>query len=205
MARGFRTLCAAALLPLAAQAQAQAQDIDYGSIDGFFVPHARAHWPPAFSADDRGNGGGVRVLSRATDWLMVLGEYQYLSYGDPDATTGQYRVGAGLALPSTSGFYLTYDHLDLDAENAIAFGLHGRLAGKLQDPVSLYASAGYLATDGSSFYYDGFEFNLGLTWDLPEPWGMFADYRATLLDDRDSDARLHRQEYRVGIRFRFDC
>jgi len=188
-------------LPLAAQAQ----DIDYGSIDGFYVPHASAHWPNSYAVDDDGNGAGFRVLSRATDLVMVLAEYQYLSYGDPAVTTGQYRIGAGLALPSTTGVFLTYDHLDLHVENAIAFGLHGRIAGQVAGPLSLYGEAGYLGVDASSFYFDGVEFTFGASYDLPKPWGLFADYRATLLDDRDATDELHREEWRVGVRFRFDC
>lgn len=182
---------------------ALSQDIDYGSLDGFYVPQARARWPTAMPLEDDGHGLGVRVLSRATDQLMVLGEYQYVGYGG--AGTGQYRVGAGWTLPSTSGVFLTYDHLDLHAENGIAFGLHGRVAGEVVELLSLYAQAGYLTTRGSSFYFDGFEFTLGLSYDLAEPWGLFADYRATLLDDRDSVERLHREALRVGLRFRFDC
>lgn len=188
---------------LALPVVAQSQDIDYGSIDGFYLPQAHARWPTSMPLDDDGHGLGVRVLSRATEQLMVLGEYQYVEYGG--AGTGQYRIGAGWALPSTAGVFLTYDHLDLHAEDGFAFGLHGRVAGEVAGPLSLYAQAGYLTTRGGSFYFDGFEFTLGLSYDLAEPWGLFADYRATLLDDRDSVERLHREALRVGLRFRFDC
>lgn len=199
MIRWHAMLCLAALLPCAVLAQ----DIDFGSIDGFAVPHASLRWPG--TADTDGHGLGLRVLSRATDHLMVLAEYQYLDYDGPEHHIGQYRTGAGLALPSTTGVFLTYDHLDLGRENAAAFGLHFRGAGRVAPPITVYASAGYLTTRGRSFYYDGFELGLGAAYDLPEPWGLFADYRATLLDDRDTDGKLHRGEWRAGVRFRFDC
>lgn len=190
-----------ALLPGAAVAQ----EIDYGSIDGFYVPQASLRWSGTPAAGDEGYGVGLRVLSRATDRLMVLAEYDYLAFDDSGFTLGQYRVGAGLAGPSTSGVYLTYDHLDLDRENAIAFGAHLRAAGRVAGPMTLYGTAGYLMTRGSSFYQDGFEIGGGAAYDLPEPWGLFVDYRATLLDDRDTADQLHRGEVRAGVRFRFDC
>lgn len=189
--------------PLTAPAQAPAPDIDYGSIDGYVVPQADASWPPGLALGDSGDGFGARVLSRATEQVMVLGEYQRLAYDD--GTTQQFRIGAGLAQASTTGFFLTLDRLDLDRENATALGLHGRVAGTVAGPVSLYGQLGYLAVDARSFYYDGVEFTLGLTYDLREPWGLFADYRATLLDDHDRIDKLHRDELRVGVRFRFDC
>jgi hypothetical protein len=192
-------ICLGALWPLAAPAQ----QVDYGSIDGFYVPYAGARWPDAADAD--GAGFGARVLSRATDRIMVLGELHALSYDDPGPSITQLRIGAGWALPSTTGVFATYDRLDLDTENANALGVHLRVAERVWQPLSLYGQAGYVVTDARSFYFDGFEFTLGATYDLPEPWGLFADYRATLLDDRDSTARLHREELRVGVRFRFDC
>lgn len=189
-----------AALPLAAPAQ----EIDYGSIDAFYVPQADAAWPPALPLGPDGDGFGLRVLSRATGQWVVLGEYQRLAYG-ADATQ-QFRIGAGFApQPSTTGVYVTYDRLDLDREDANALGVHGRVAGRVAPPLSLYAELGYLGVDARSFYYDGFEFTFGLTWDLPEPWGLFADYRATLLDDRDATDKLHQDELRVGVRLRFDC
>lgn len=201
MARWQLLICLGAVWPMAAPAQA----IDYGSIDGFYVPQASTRWPAAYAAGEDGDGFGLRVLSRITDRVMFLGEYQYLAYGDPDASTAQYRVGAGYALPSTTGVFLTYDRLDLDRENAQGLGVHGRIAGRVWQPLSLYGQLGYVGVDARSFYRDGFEFTLGATYDLPEPWGLFADYRATLLDDRDTTDRFHREELRVGVRFRFDC
>jgi opacity protein-like surface antigen len=197
----WHSLLCLALLPWTAAAQ----DIDYGSIDGFYVPQASLRWTDTPAADDDGAGFGARVLSRVTDRLMVLGEYDFLDYDASGFTVGQYRIGAGLALPSTTGVFLTYDHLDFDRETAFAFGAHLRAAGRIAAPVTLYGSAGYLITRGSSFDYDGFEFTGGVSYDLPEPWGLFADYRATLLDDRDTADKLHRGEWRVGVRFRFDC
>jgi hypothetical protein len=187
-------------LPLAARAQ---DAVDYGSIDAYSVPRADGRWPPALALGDSGDGFGLRVLSRATDRLMVLGEYQRLAYGG-DATQ-QLRVGAGLAQPSGTGFFVTLDWHDLDRDDGIALGVHGRVAGAVAGPLSMYGQLGYLGMNTASFHYDGFEFTLGLTWDLPEPWGVFADYRATLLDDRDGVERLHRDELRLGLRFRFDC
>ena len=201
MIRWHSLLCLAAALPCAVAAQ----EIDYGSIDGFYVPQASLRWPGTPAADDDGDGLGVRVLSRATEHLMVLAELDSLRFDRSDYTVGQYRVGAGLALPSTTGVFLTYDHLDLDRESAFAFGAHLRVAGRVAAPLTLYGTAGYLMSRGSSFYEDGFELGAGAAYDLPEPWGVFADYRATLLDDRDTADKLHRGEWRVGVRFRFDC
>src|SRR5687767_3754834 len=203
MVRWRIVLCLMAVVPAAAPAQ----DIDYGSIDGFYVPLATANLrgPGASAADDEGAGFGLRVLSRVTDRLMVTAEYQGLSFDDSGLDTAQYRVGAGLALASTTGVFLTYDRLDLDAQDANGFGLHGRVAGRAARALSLYGDLAYLGVDAETFYHDGFELTFGAAWDLPAPWGLFADYRATRLDDRDSADRLRRRELRIGVRFRFDC
>jgi hypothetical protein len=203
MVRWRIVLCLMAVMPAAAPAQ----DLDYGSIDGFYVPHASVdtRGPGAAAIDDEGAGFGLRVLSRVTDRLMVTAEYQGRSYDDSGLDTAQYRVGAGLALASTTGVFLTYDRLDLDAQDANGFGLHGRVAGRAGQSLSLYGDLAYLGVDAETFYYDGFELTLGAAWDLPAPWGLFADYRATRLDDRDNADRWHHRELRLGLRFRFDC
>jgi hypothetical protein len=196
-------LCVAALAPVTAPAQDDA--VDYGSIDGFYAPHASvsARWPAPRAVDDDGDGFGIRTLSRATDTLMVLTEYQHLSF--EGLSTDQLRIGAGLAGPSTTGVYATYDRLDLDGEDANALGLHLRVAGRAAAPLTLYGAVGYLLVDAETFYYDGVEITAGAAWDLPAPWGLFVDYRATLLDDHDRDDALHHEVLRAGLRFRFDC
>jgi hypothetical protein len=184
---------------------ALAQDIDYGSIDGYYVPQATfaARWPASAALDEEGNGFGVRVMSRVTDTVMVLGEAQSLSHDSVD--TLQVRVGVGLATPSTSGVFLTYDRLALDRDDANALGVHVRAAARADEQLLLYGDAAYLGADGDSFYYDGFEFTAGAAVDLDEPWGFFLDYRVLLLEDRDNDDRIDLRQFRVGVRYRFDC
>lgn len=203
MIRWHGWLCGMALLP----ASAMAQQIDYGSIDGFVMPRASidAQWPePVNLHNDGGNGFGVRVMSRITDRVMFTGEYERASH-DSGVDTSEYRIGAGLAAPSTSGVFLTYERLALDFDNANGIALHGRLADEILAPVSAYVDAAYGGWSASRFYYDGFEFTFGATVDLPMPWGLFADYRILLLDDGDSVDRLHLEQIRVGVRYRFDC
>lgn len=186
-------------------ATALGQEIDYGSVDAFYVPQAAfaARWPASPPLDEEGHGFGVRAMSRATDSLVVLGEAQSLALDAVDVT--QIRIGAGLAAASTSGVYLTYDRLALDRDDANMLGLHLRAAGRPHRSFGLYADAAYVHADGDSFYYDGFELTAGATLDLEMPWGFFADYRAMLLEDRDNDDRLDLRQLRVGLRFRFDC
>lgn len=191
---------------LLAPGAALAAPVDYGSIDGYGVPHAelRAQWPGTAAAGE-GTGFGLRVLSRATETLVVLAEAEHLDFDDGAPDFRQYRVGAGLALPSTTGAYLTYDRLDFGAGDADAFGAHLRVAGYVAAPLMLYGQAGYVGVDTATFYYDGFELTAGAAWDFARPWGAFLDYRARLLDDRDGPDQLHQESVRVGVRFRFDC
>ena len=205
-------LCAVVLWP----ASALAGPVDYGSIDGFVAPLAsiEAAWPETLRrVDDSGFGFGfgARVLSRVTDTLVVTAEFDHGGYDALD--TNLYRLGAGFAGPSTSGVFLTYDHRSLDVDTAKGFALHGRVAGTVLEPagmierVGLYGDLAYGGWDADNFYFDGFEFTLGTTLDLAKPWGLFADYRRLMLDDRDYSThdQLRLQEFRLGVRFRFDC
>lgn len=192
-------------LALLAPAAALAEPVDYGSIDGYLVPSARLHAVrTGVDAADTGTGFGLRVLSRATEMLVVLAETEQVAL-DGALDFAQYRVGAGLAGPSTSGAYFTYDRYDFGAANADALGLHVRVAGRPAEWLQLYAQAGYVGANADSFYYDGFDLAAGVAWDIARPWGAFADYRALLLDDRDNPERIHERSVRVGVRFLFDC
>lgn len=193
-------------LALLAPGAALAEPLDYGSVDGYAVPdaHVRAV-APGVDVTETGKGAGIRVMSRATDTLVVLAEAEQLEVDNAMLEFARYRIGAGLALPSTTGAYLTYDRLELGYDEADALGVHFRLAGYVAAPLLLYAQAGYLGADADSFYHDGFELGAGAAWDFAQPWGLFADYRALLLDDRQGPDRLHAREVRVGVRFRFDC
>ena len=199
-------LCALAVLPATAWA-ADPVPIDYGSIDAYLMPRASidAQWPESANLhNDSGNGFGLRVMSRVTDLVMFTGEYTRASH-DSGVDTSEYRIGVGLAAPNTSGVFLTLERLALDLDNANGVALHGRLAGEVVAPVSAYVDAAYGAWDASRFFYDGFEFTVGATVDLPKPWGLFADYRIQLFDDGDTLDRVHTEQIRVGVRYRFDC
>jgi hypothetical protein len=195
----WQLLCLVALVP----AMAAAQDIDYGSIDGFVSDGRVEARGPAPDLDERGPGIGLRVLSRVTDTLMVTAEYQRLRYDPANLDSDQYRVGAGLALPSTTGIFLNYHALELDVETRHGLSLQGRLAGRVLPELQLYGELGYLGLDGFRSYHDGFEATLGAALDLPKPWGLFVDYRAQVLQDEAE--RLRQQRVRLGVRFRFDC
>ena len=213
MGRSHGYVCLLALWSASALAAEPA--VDYGSIDAFYLPVASidAQWPEARDFhNDGGNGYGVRFLGRVAGPLMVLGEFDRAKH-DSGLDTDQFRVGVGYAGPSTSGVYLTFDHLNLGVDNGNGVALHGRVAGAVAGPLSLYLDAAYGGWDAARFYYDGFEFTLGATADLPQPsgfykdyqvlWGFFADYRLLLLDDGDSVDRLHQSQARVGVRWRF--
>lgn len=183
--------------PLAAHAESR------GNLDLYFIPSAKldVEIPGFGSADDDGDGFGVRGSGALSDNAVLTGEYQSASYDDSDLDIDQLRLGVGLtAADSGSGLFVEYVDVDFDGDEADGFGIHGRLASKASDVVSVYGQVGYLSVKDDFEKNTGLEFSVGATFWINDTAGVFGDFRQSNLEGEDSEIELELTDLRVGIR-----
>jgi hypothetical protein len=196
------TLATAVALPTLAFAQT-----NVGTLDAYYIPSSDLSIDtPIGSADDSGDGFGVKGLFRFADTLGFVGEYQTVTYDDFDLDADQYRLGAGWFLPTTSGIYAEYTNIQLGDNNdgeADGVGVHGRIAGDLAPGVQVYGEAGYLFLQDDAEDIEGYEFLVGGAMQLNPQLGLFADYRLSNLEGQDSEAEFQFDDIRLGVRLYF--
>ena len=190
--------------PLAAQ-----QGQSY--LDGFGIvkSDAEAEVVDLGSSEDEGDGYGVKA-QLGLGGVFLTGEYQSVEYDDTELKLDQIRGGLelGPGAGNGSGLYaggefvrFTFDYPDVsddDEEDQDGFGGHIGFALGLSPTVRLYGQAGYVKLDD----IDGPEYLAGLAVQLLPNLGLFADYRATDLED-DDENELSFDDVRVGARFYF--
>lgn len=184
------------LLPLNASAESS------GFLDLYFTPSAKLDLTvPGFgNFEDDGDGFGIRGMGAISESVAFTGEYQSNTYDDFDIDVDTLRFGLGLTGKTGSGLFIEYDKMEFDGEDADGFGLHGRLASKASDTISLYGQIGYLSLKDDTEDITGLEFSLGAVFWINEKAGAFADYRRTNLEGEDSEVEFEFNDLRVGIR-----
>lgn len=152
------------------------------------------------SADENGDGYGVKGIVHLTDGVMATGEYQDVSYDLPGGSVDRtdYRLGAGYGGPSGAGVFAEF----LSTELGDGFGVHGRVAGTMLDAIELYGQAGYVQVEDDE-RFAGFEFSLGGAYVFSDLLGAFLDYRLSALEGNQSQAETRFRDVRVGIRMAF--
>lgn len=160
--------------------------------------------PDSGSADDSGDGFGVKGQLEFAPNLYITGEYQSTTLDDFDTDFDQMRFGiggraqVGLDLwGRLRGEYVDaeYDGQDFDDGFAAHAGLELEV-----DALSIYGDVGYLWLGES----DGPEFLIGVAYELLPSLGAFADYRFTSLErDDDSGIEYEFDDFRVGLRLSF--
>lgn len=191
-------LAVLATLPSVTLAQAPART---GFVDVYFVPSANLDVTgPGGSVDDDGDGFGFRGLGLVSDEVALTAEFQSVEYDDFEVEADQLRFGVGLIDKTTSGVFIEYVDADIDGNEADGFGLHGRLARQVSDTVLLYGQAGYLSIKDDFEKNEGLEFSLGAVVSVNEKVGLFADFRRTSLEGKDSEIELEFTDIRVGVR-----
>lgn len=152
------------------------------------------------SADEGGDGYGLKGLVHLGDSFMVTGEYQDVSYDDlgSDADRTDIRLGAGYGGPSGTGLFGEL----ISLENGDGFGVHGRVAGTMLDTIELYGQAGYVQVEDDE-RFGGFEFSVGGAYVITDLLGAFLDYRVTTLEGNESQVELRLRDLRVGVRMAF--
>lgn len=205
--KGNALLWATLFLPslvLAQEPEAEATPLE-GSVDLYFMPGANIESrqrDPVSSADESGDGYGLKGLLHLSDRFMLTGEYQTISYETPGADRDDFRAGAGIGLSSGTGLFAEYVSLD----SGTGFGVHARAAGTMGERIALHMQAGYVQVEDDE-RFGGFEFSAGGSYAiiniLKGTLGAFADYRVTHLEGSVSQVELKLRDFRIGARYTF--
>ena len=170
-------------------------------VDGYFVISDI----DAGGSDD-GDGFGVKGAGQVTDRIFFTGEYQSVEYDDSNADLDQFRLGAGFGPgmgSSGEGIYgrVEYVNVDLDSEDEDGLGGTVGYALPLNKQFRLHGEVGYLYLDDT----DGPELLIGGTYRINQNFGIFADYRMSMLetDVGPGDQDVDIDDLRIGARFYF--
>jgi hypothetical protein len=206
--KGKALLLATWVLPVSAMAQDAAPGPS-GSLDVYLLPdtNVEARVPSGGgSADEKGDGYGVRGLVHMSDLLMITGEYQSASYDDiggQSADRTDFRVGGGVGLPNGTGLFTEFVKIgDDDGRGGSGFGVHGRWAGSVIPRLALHAQAGYVQVEDDE-RFGGFEFSVGGAYAITNMLGAMIDYRVNSLEAHDSQLELKLRDLRLGVRWNF--
>lgn len=194
-------VAAATLLAASGMAHAEAP----GHFDLFFVPSAKFDVTiPGFgSLDDDGDGFGIKGQIPVGETMVLLGEYQGVTYDDTDIDVDQLRIGLGSFGESGGGFYAEYASIDLDGSEADGIGLHLRLSGAPSDAVTVYGQIGYLMLNDDSEDISGLEILFGGALNVSGNTGVFVEMRKSMLEGADSDVEFEFTDLRAGLRIGF--
>lgn len=114
----------------------------------------------------------------------------------------QLRLGYNFKIPMSEKLAITavveginFKLDSADSENG--FGLHSKVQYQLFNTLSLYGQLGYVSVDD----VDGPEVKIGSTWQVNDRYHLFADYRASRLEDDDADFEV--DDLRIGIALLF--
>lgn len=173
-------------------------------LDGYYVPSAELEidLPGIGSADDDGDGFGIKGAAELAPQVFLIGEYQSTEYDDSELELDALRIGAGFGAGAGNGggLYGRIQYIDYEIDNEEESGVGGHIgyALPLSNQFRLYGEVGYLKLDD----VDGPEVLGGAAFMLAPNLGIFADYRVTQLED-DNDIELTFEDFRVGARFTF--
>lgn len=175
-------------------------NVGNNTVDIFAVPSADVDFNPG---DDSGDGWGLKGAFQVSRDVFLIGEYQSVEYDDENRTLDQYRLGAafGRGASNGDGFFGDVQYVNFDLENADGQdGIAGHVgfAVPLSPQFRLFGEVGYIGTDD----FDGPEFIGGATFQFTPNVGLYADYRATRLED-DNDNNVDLDDFRIGARLIF--
>lgn len=182
------------------------------TIDLYYVPSADIEYP---DGDDDGDGFGGKAEFMVGRGVFLTGEYQHNTYDEQDRDLDQFRLGAafGPGAGNGEGLYGRVQYVNYDLEPLRGAGGVILVDPKEQDGIAghvgfalplspqfrLFGEVGYLSLDD----FDGPEFVGGAILQVAPNLGLYGDYRATRLDNSDSDDSVDLDDVRVGVRFTF--
>lgn len=194
-----------------AEQQATAEEPEEEPTPGEGSGFIDAYWLPttvydAGGVDENGDGMGGRAQYQFWKFLAVSAEYTYRNYADIDMDATDTRFGLGVSRRSNGGdtgaLLLQYESLSTDLDDIDGFALHGRLNHPLGDWFQVYFDLGYGRLQGDAEDFTSKEIDLGVLVSLGSA-GIFADWRRTMLDGKDSNTQSSVEDVRVGARINF--
>jgi hypothetical protein len=173
-----------------------------GFVEAYYVPTAEfgaAGVPEAYA-----DGAGGRGQFQFWKFLAVSAEYTTRTFDD-DTKLDEQRVGLGAAVRNgsgdTAGLFIEMERLEPEGGEVIdGYGLHGRMSHPATEWFRFNADLGYKRLEDDVEKYSGFEFSAGGIVTFGN-FGVFAEWRRSQLDGKDSGARLHLEEVRTGLRY----
>jgi len=179
-----------------------------GFLDVYYVPSSVLRFDLGGTrSDEDGKGFGARGLYHFGGRYAVSGEYQSLTYDDPDIDVVETRLGVGLMTQNesgaTAGLFVEYDALKSDEVGDVdGFSVRGRLSGKAAEWLQFYGDVGYLLLKNDFEDLTGSEITLGAVCTFGQ-FGIFADVRRSQLEGADSGVRSALANARAGLRLSF--
>jgi opacity protein-like surface antigen len=175
-----------------------------GYIDAYWLPTTVVDVPGAL--DENGDGMGGRAQYQFWKFLAASAEYTYRNFADADTDVTDTRLGIGVAMQSNSGdsggLFLQYEKVSSDFDDIDGFAAHGRMRHAISDWFQVYFDLGYGRLQGDVEDYTSKEIDLGILVSIGSA-GIFADWRRTMLDGKDSDVQPSVEDVRVGARISF--
>jgi len=159
----------------------------------------------AFGKDD-GNGFGLKGWASLNGPWFVHGEYQTTSLDDLGGDLESLRLGGGFTGDMGSGMMwmakAEYVDFGSDADES-GFGVHGGLMFGVGQPLSGFATIGYLMLGGDDVDVDGIEFDVGAKYSFTKEWAGFADYRAFMGGTDPDVGDFEVTDIRIGAAYSF--
>jgi opacity protein-like surface antigen len=194
---------------MAAQ-EAPAEEAEEEPTPGEGSGYVDAYWLPTTVADvggldDNGDGMGGRAHYQFWKFLAASAEYTFRDFSDADTDVTDMRAGLGAVTQNNSGdkagLFLQWEQVESDFDDLDGFALHGRWSNESYEWLTFYIDLGYGRLEGAE-KYSSREANLGLLFKFGGA-GIFADWRRTAYDGKDSNTEATVEDVRVGARLAF--
>lgn len=174
-----------------------------GFVEAYYLPSVE--FGSAGGGDAYADGAGGRALFQFWKFLAVSGEYTTRTFDADDSKLDEQRVGLGAVARNGSGdvagLFVEMERLDPETGTVIdGYGLHGRMSHPAATWFRFNADLGYKRLEDDIEKYSGFEFSAGGIATFGR-FGVFAEWRRSQLDGKDSGTRLHLEEVRTGLRY----
>lgn len=178
-------------------------------VDLYYVRADSTIEVPPGSAEDKGDGVGVRGQFVLNDHLFIGGEYQRVGYDDADLNADQLRLGLGVSSAQDDALavlfaQLEYIKADIANDSGNGYGLHAGMLLNAAKALQFKARIGFVDIDsrGAFGVIDGMEYSLGAAYAITRKVGVMVDYRIAKLRGRHG-VEVDLDELRIGARYHF--
>jgi len=195
---------------MAAQ-EAPAEEVEEERTPGEGSGFIDAYWLPATVADvagidETGDGMGGRAQYQFWKFVAVSAEYTYRNFRDADTDVTDLRAGVGAVTQNNSGdkagLFVQWEKFEHDLDDIDGYVAHARWSHDAYEWLAFAVDLGYGRLEGDAEKYSSREASFGLLFRIGSA-GIFADWRRTALDGKDSNTEATVEDVRVGARLSF--